>query len=454
MVNQQKDKSREEILQEIKSLIDRGEEEILSDLLAGIHEADIADFLRELEDSRSFIISLLNPDRASQVLSETGDDFRAELLEDLDEQLIRGIFHEMADDDAADIVGELADEETERILRIMKKEDQEEVKVLLEYDEETAGGIMTSELISVDENLEIREAMNLIRRRAQEVEEFYVVFATNNENVLTGIITLRDLILADLDRTVSQIMSRDVISVTPDMDQEEVARLMERYNLVTLPVVDKHGMLIGRITVDDVLDIVEAEVTEDLLRMGGADTDEEIYGGTKTAVRFRLPWLFLNLITAFIAASVVALFTDTIQTVVVLAIFMPVIAGMGGNAATQSLAVTLRRLTLEDLSSVSKIKVIKKEFLAAACNGILVGILISLVVLILGENPYLGLVVGLSMFMTISFAGLIGAFIPITLKDLGFDPAVASSVFITTFTDLVGFFILLGLGTLLLTYLI
>jgi len=453
-VNQQKDKSRQEILEEIKSLIERGEEEPLSDLLAGIHEADIADFLRELEDSRSFIISLLNPDRASQVLSETGDDFRAELLEDLDEQLIRGIFHEMADDDAADIVGELADEETERILKIMKKEDQEEVKVLLEYDEETAGGIMTSELISVDENLEIQEAMSLIRRRAREVEEFYVVFATDSGNVLTGIITLRDLILADLDGTISQIMSRDVISVTSDTDQEEVARLMERYNLVTIPVIDTHGKLIGQITVDDILDIMEAEVTEDLLRMGGADIDEEIYGGATIAVRFRLPWLFLNLITAFIAASVVALFTDTIQTVVVLAIFMPVVAGMGGNAATQSLAVTLRRLTLEDLSSISKSKVIKKEFLAASCNGILVGILISLAALILGGNPYLGLVVGLAMFLTISVAGLVGAFIPITLKDMGIDPAVASSVFITTFTDLVGFFLLLGLGTLLLTYLI
>jgi len=450
----QQNKDRQEILEEIRELIGRGEKETLRDLLKGIHEADIADFLRELEDSRSFVVSVLSPERASQVLSETGDDFRAELLEDLDEKLIRGIFHEMADDDAADIIGELPDEETERILRIMKKEDQEEVKVLLEYDEETAGGIMTSELISIDENLDVREAMDVVRRRGHEVEEFYVVFATDRKNVLRGTVTLRDLILADLDAEISQVMSRDVISVTPDMDQEEVARLMERYNLITIPVIDRSGKLIGRITVDDILDIVEAEVTEDLLRMGGADIEEEIYGGTTTAVRFRLPWLFLNLLTAFVAASVVGLFAATIRSVVVLAIFMPVIAGMGGNAATQSLAVTLRRLTLGDLTSPAKQKIIRKELLTGVSNGILLGLVVSLIALVVGESPYLGVVVGLAMFLTIGLAGLVGAFIPITLKDLGFDPAVASSVIITTFTDLVGFFLLLGLGTLLLTYLI
>jgi len=199
---------------------------------------------------------------------------------------------------------------------------------------------------------------------------------------------------------------------------------------------------------------VEAEVTEDLLRMGGADVDEEIYGGTKTAVRFRLPWLFLNLFTALLAASVVGLYADTIRSVVVLAIFMPIIAGMGGNAATQSLAVTLRRLTLGEVSPASRMKIIRKELLAGLSNGLVVGCSISLVALLLGENPYMGLVVGLAMFLTIGLAGLIGAFIPITLKDFGVDPAVASSVIITTFTDLIGFFLLLGLATLLLGYLI
>jgi magnesium transporter len=457
-VDQERDKDREEILERIRLLVEEGDELALGELLEGIHPADIADYLREIEDNRILIIKVLNPEKASEVLSETGDDFRAELLEDLDEPLIREIFHEMADDDAADIVGELPDEETERVLKIMDSEDQEEVKVLLEYDEESAGGIMTSELVSVEEDFSVHEAMDTIRKQAREVDDFFVVFVTDCRKNLKGTVALRDLIIADLDGRISRIMDDNVVSVPPDMDQEDVARLMSRYNLVTVPVTDESKKLIGRITVDDILDIVEAEVTEDLLRMGGTDVDEEIYGGTASAVRFRVPWLLLNLITAFMAAAVVGFYTDTLKTVIVLAIFMPVIAGLGGNAATQSLAVTLRRLTLGELSSSTKSKIIRKELLAGTFNGILVGIAVggvaSLIAMMLGERPHLGMVVGLAMFLTIGFAGLIGAFIPITLKDLGFDPAVASSVFITTFTDLVGFFLLLGLGTLLLSYLI
>ncbi len=451
----QQHKEREETLEEVRRLIDQGEADTLKSLLGDVHEADIADILRDVEeDDRSFVVSLLSPERASQVLSETGDDFRSELLGELDERLIRSIFHEMADDDAADIVGGLPEEETKRILGIMKREDQEDVKALLEYDEESAGGIMTSEVVSVQEDLQVRESMEVIRKQAREVEDFFNVFVTDRSGVLKGTVTLRDLLLAEPTSRINRIMDTNVISVFPDMDQEEVARLMERYNLVALPVIDDSKRLIGRITVDDVLEIMEAEVTEDLLRMGGADIDEEIYGDTPHAVRFRLPWLLINLVTAFLAASVVGLYADTIHTVVILAVFMPVIAGMGGNAATQSLAVTLRRLTLGDVSTSSKLKIIKKELLAGVLNGVLIGLPTSLVALVLGQNPYLGLVVGLAMFLEIGAAGLIGAFIPITLKDLGIDPAVASSVIITTFTDLVGFFLLLGIGTLLLRYLV
>ena len=444
----------EELLDAIIRFVEQEDGAALEKVLEGIHEADIADILRELDDGSSFILGILDPERASEVLSETGEDFRAELLEGLDDDLIRAIFHAMADDDAADIVGKLPEEETERILGLMKREDKEDVKVLLEYDEESAGGIMTSDLIAISEDLNVGQAMKSIRKRAREIEDFHVVFVVDRNNVLRGTVSLRDLILGDPETQVSRIMDSDLIHVEADLDQEEVARIMKRYNLVTVPVVDESGVLIGRITVDDILDIVEAEVTEDLLRMGGADVDEEIYGGTKTAVRFRLPWLFLNLFTALLAASVVGLYADTIRSVVVLAIFMPIIAGMGGNAATQSLAGTLRRLTLGEVSPASRMKIIRKELLAGLSNGLVVGCSISLVALLLGENPYMGLVVGLAMFLTIGLAGLIGAFIPITLKDFGVDPAVASSVIITTFTDLIGFFLLLGLATLLLGYLI
>jgi magnesium transporter len=236
------------------------------------------------------------------------------------------------------------------------------------------------------------------------------------------------------------------ISVLPDLDQEEVARLMARYNLPSVAVVDAAGHLLGRVTFDDVIDVVEAETTEDLLKFGGVSADENIAAGWETAVRSRLPWLSLNLLTAFLAGGVVYLFQGTIQRTVALAVWMPIIAGMGGNAGTQALAVTVRRLALGMIPVDVFTRVVGKEVLVGIINGLVMGLAVGMVAALIGEGARLGLVVFLAMVGNLMVAGFAGAFIPLILERVGVDPAVASSIFVTTFTDVCGFLLLLGLA--------
>jgi magnesium transporter len=254
------------------------------------------------------------------------------------------IVDELEDDDAADLLGELQPEDVERILR--QVEDRADVDALLRYDEDTAGGIMTTHLVTVNPDNTAGEALDAIRRQAGVVEDFYTVFVTDDGRHLRGILPLPDLVMSPPTRRVSEFMEAPDITVPPDMDQEDVARLMGKYDLTTVPVVDSSGRLLGRVTFDDVIDVVEEETTEDILQFGGTSADEGLVAGWREAVRSRLPWLFVNLVTAFLAASVVYSHQDLIRKLTTLAVLMPIIAGMGGNAGTQALAVTVRRIAL------------------------------------------------------------------------------------------------------------
>jgi magnesium transporter len=260
----------------------------------------------------------------------------------------------------------------------------------------------------------------------------------------------KDLVISRPERPVRAFMTDADIFVTPELDQEEVARLMARYNLPNVPVVNERGRLLGRVTFDDVIDVVEAETTEDLLKFGGVSPDEELAAGWDTAVRSRLPWLSVNLATAFLAGGVVYSFQNTIQRTLALAVWMPIIAGMGGNAGTQALAVTVRRLALGMLPVRVFTQVVGKEVLVGIINGLAMGVVVGIVASLMGEGPKLGLVVFLAMVGNLMVAGFAGAFIPILLERFGVDPAVASSIFVTTFTDVCGFLLLLGLAGLLL----
>lgn len=412
--------------------------------------ADLADVLSALDQrERVAVVQALPPELSSQALAEMPEAAHAgETLAALDPEQAAEIVEKLDDDDAADILGELDRKRQEQILS--EVEDRSEVDRLLRYHEETAGGRMTTYMVTVPDTITAGQALEEIRRQAEEVEDFYQVFVVDADRKLLGLLPFKDLVISRPERPVREFMTPAETFVHPDLDQEEVARLMARYNLPSVAVVDEQGRLLGRVTFDDVIDVVEAETTEDLLKFGGVSPDEELAAGWKTAVRSRLPWLSINLGTAFLAGGVVFLFQHTIQHTLALAVWMPVIAGMGGNAGTQALAVTIRRLALGLIPIDVFTRVVGKEMLVGIINGLVIGLLVGATAALIGQGARLGLVVFLAMTGNLMVAGFAGAFIPILLERLGIDPAVASSIFVTTFTDVCGFLLLLGLAGLLL----
>ena len=416
-----------------------------------LEPADLADVLAALhDDERLEAVRILPPEVSANALAELPEDVHAEeTLAALDPEQAADIVEELEDDDAADLLGELEPEEQKRILGRVEEEDRAEVERLLRFDEETAGGIMTAHLVTVRDDDTADQALAKIRQQADVVEDFYQVFVVDAMERLAGILPLKALVLSAPGLPVVEIMESADNTVHPDLDQEEVARIMARYDLPAVPVVDANGKLLGRVTFDDVSDVMEEEHTEDLLRFSGVAADEGLGVALKTAVRTRLPWLYLNLFTAFLAAAVVVYFKDEIQRTVLLAALMPIIAGLGGNAGTQSLAVTVRRLALGLITRRQGLEGVAKEALIGATNGLAVGLAIALVTLAVGEDPRLGLLVFLAMTFNVFVAGTAGAFIPIVLEKIGVDPAVASSVFVTSLTDIAGFAFLLGLASYL-----
>ena len=411
-----------------------------------VEPADLADVLSALDErERVAVVQALPPELSSQALAEMPEDSHVgETLAALDPGQAAEIVGELDDDDAADILGELDPTRQEKILSGVI--DRSEVDRLLRYDEETAGGRMTTHMVTVSDKATVEEALELIRRQSEQVEDFYHVFVVDAEHRLVGLLPFKDLVISRPNRPIRSFMSPADIFVTPDLDQEEVARLMARYNLPSVAVVDEQGKLLGQVTFDDVIDVVEAETTEDMLKFGGVSPDEELAAGWQTAVRSRLPWLSLNLGTAFLAGGVVYFFQATIQHTLALAVWMPIIAGMGGNAGTQALAVTVRRLALGLIPVNLFARVVGKEVLVGIINGVVMGLAVGTVATLIGQNPRLGAVVFLAMSGNLMVAGFAGAFIPLLLERVGIDPAVASSIFVTTFTDVCGFLLLLGLA--------
>jgi magnesium transporter len=439
------------LLERMVELVRKGELGLFTRRAHEFEPADLAEVLTALDErERVSVVQALPPELSSQALAEMPEEAHAgETLAALDPDLAAEIVDELDDDDAADILGDLDRSRQEQILAAV--EDRTEVEQLLRYDEETAGGRMTTHMVTVLDTVNAGQALEEIRRQSQEVEDLYQVFVVDASRRLVGLLPFKDLVISPPERPVRSFMEEADIYVTPDLDQEEVARLMARYNLASVPVVNDQRQLLGQVTFDDVIDVVEAETTEDLLQFGGVSADEDLGAGWQTAVKSRLPWLSINLFTAFLAGGVVYLFQHTIQHTLALAVWMPVIAGMGGNAGTQALAVTVRRLALGLIPVSHFSRVVGKEILVGVTNGVIMGLAVGTVAAIIGQGPRLGVVVFLAMAGNLMVAGFAGAFIPILLERFGVDPAVASSIFVTTFTDVCGFLLLLGLaGTVLL----
>ncbi|HYT83208.1 MAG TPA: magnesium transporter [Gemmatimonadales bacterium] len=436
---------------ELKRLAEQEDLRPFIERVAELHPSDVADVLATLEEpARARALAELPIEMASKALAELEGrgQHAEELLRAVGPGYAAELVEEMPSDDAAALIRELPPEEREAVLAAV--EDRAEVEQVLRYPEDSAGGLMSTEVVAVSESASLAEAIAEIRRQCAEDDQLYQVYAVDGGRRLTGVVPTARLIVSAPARRVREVMEPVPAAARPELDQEQVARLMARYNLAALPVVDEGGRLLGRVTFDDVIDVVEAEMTEDLLKFASVSPAEDLAAPWSTAVKRRLPWLGVNLLTAFLAGAVVYLFQGTITRVVTLAVWMPVIAGMGGNAGTQALAVTVRRLALRQLPRSRALEVIGKEILVGTVNGIANGVVVGLVATAMGEGWRLGLVVLLAMWGNLAVAGFAGALIPIVLERLGIDPAIASSIFVTTFTDVCGFLLLLGLGTWLL----
>lgn len=436
-------------LAELQRLLNSGDVDVLLGWVDDLHPSDLADVIEHLDDdeARLRLLELLPAELASDTLAEMEDEEDpAGLLAQMEPDRIAELVEELADDDAADLIGDLEPDEQERVLEAV--EDSAEIRELLEYPEESAGGIMTRELVSVQAGATAGQAIEELREQAAAREDFYTIFVVDTRYRLRGVVTLQALALAPPSQPLSEMTEEPPAVVPVDMDQEHVGRLLSRYNLASIGVVDADGLLVGRITFDDVIDVVEAETTEDILRFAAVSDEEQLRGSTWGAIRSRLPWLTVNFVTLSMAAIVVWLYRETIEQAAVLAAIMPVIAGLGGNAGTQALAVTIRRIALAEETLAERWTAVGKELVVGIVNGFVLGLLIAGVALVLPDaSPVLGAIVMVAMWGNLIIATTLGAFFPIVLERVGADPAVASSVFVTTFTDLFGFLLLLGLAS-------
>ncbi|HEY8784254.1 MAG TPA: magnesium transporter [Mucilaginibacter sp.] len=419
-----------------------GDDAGLELVLKEYHASEIALLFEMLsQEAKERIINILPTEIASEVISEMHEEQDpGELLIGLHPEKRSEIIEELDYDDATDIISQLDEDEQKEILEDIDQEDADNIRALLKYHEDTAGGLMNSEIIKVNINLDKKDALDEIIRQSEEMEEFYTIYVVDDDDILQGILSIKSIIKAKPDAHVRDLVITEFVYVKADLDQEEVASLISQYNLTTIPVVDDNMKLLGRVTVDDIIDVIEQESTEDILKFSGVSEDEELSGNWKDAVKSRLPWLVINLATAYLAASVIRHYGSTVEKIPVIAAYMTVIAGMGGNAATQALAVTVRRISLSDLTDKQSYNTVVKEFLVGMLNGAANGLIVFFIALFYDANPWLGLVLFLAMTGNLIVAGLTGASIPLVLKRVGIDPAVASSIIITTFTDCAGFF--------------
>jgi magnesium transporter len=444
------------VLDSVKRLLRIGATANLLNLLQKQHPADLAQIFGTLLDAeRSAVFALLvdrQPRLAMETISEMGPEPGAHLLTGRSAEEVAKLLHELPSDDAAALLDYLPEELSREVLELMRRRESGQVESLLEYGEQTAGRIMNPAVFALNEDLTVGESISALQG-SRDVEMVFYLYVVDVRRHLVGVTSLRRLLLVSPETPLKRIMTPDVISVRVDTDQEEVAAQVASYNLLAVPVVDEENKLVGVVTVDDVIDVIKDEATEDLLRLAGVSGDERVATPAGEAIRKRLPWLGVNLVTAFVAASVVALFEGTIQQVTALAIFMPIVAGMGGNAATQTLTVIVRGLALGELDWANARKALTKEALIGVGNGVALGTVAAGVAWVTKNDPVLGLLLGLAMVCNMFVAATAGTLVPLGLKALKVDPALASAVFITTFTDVIGFASFLGLSTVFVRYL-
>ena len=411
--------------------------------------ADISPVLPLLidEDRKRILSLLIEAGKAARALFELDENDLQEILDTLDDATLASVCSSSAPDDAADLLDFLDEERRARILEILGAAQGAKLESLLEGEEETAGSLMNTEFFALDEELTVAHSIEAIRQYPRK-ESFFYVYCVDADQHLVGVLSLRSLILADESAKLKDIMVQSVVRTQVDSSPEEVAQLVSKYDLLSIPVVDHQNRLVGVVTVDDILDVIQEQAEEDLLHLAGVNIDERVTMRARDAWRTRFPWLAVNLVTAFIASSVVRMFEGTIQRWTALAAFMPIVAGMGGNAGTQTLTVFVRALALGEIDWKTGFRPIMKEMLVGLGNGAAIGALTGTIVGFWTQDWTLGAILFTAMCLNLVIAGLAGGLVPLLLEKLGFDPAVSSSIFVTLFTDTGGFFLFLGLATM------
>ena len=442
------------LTESIKELLSSGREERLGQILEDAYPADIAAALRELPvPERVHVFRLLPPARGGAVLSELDDQTLLELVRALDEHEVSRILDRMPPDHVVEVVEELPKEQADKILDLMEEEKSEEVQELLEYPENTAGRLMSREFVAVHENATVAQAIEHIRKAASGEDAFYL-YVVDDHDHLVGLVPLHRLLTADPAMPIRAIRTEDVQSVPVETDQEEVARLVQRYNVIEVPVVDGNHRLLGTISVDDVIDVIHEEATEDIQRLGGVPGDETVLDPPEAVFTKRLIWRLINLGTAVLAASVIGLFESSIQALATLAIFMPIVASMGGIGTTQTATVVVRGIALGEMTAGVLRRVLWKEVWLGFMTGMANGLVLAVIAFLWKGSWLLALILGVALVFNMVVAAVVGTLVPIALKTFRVDPAIASSVIITTFTDVCGFFSFLGLATLLMRFLL
>lgn len=438
----------EKLIEDVKGSIREKNQQFLKRLIDEMRPADLADLVEHLDqEERLHIFDFLEPKGAGDVLVEMEAPAQESILDELDNQAISEIVQELDSDDAADLVGDLPAERAQQIIEKLEDEVSEELEKLLPYPEDTAGGIMALEFVAAKADATVEEAIEIIREKREEVENVYYLFVVDDFNRLVGVVSLKDLVLERSERKVSEIMNPEVISVDVNRDQEEVYHLVKKYDLVTIPVVDGQNRLIGRITHDDIIDVIEEEADEDMSLMAGVIRQEIAEESSLKISRARLPWLIAGLFGGIVAAVVINQFESSLEKILALSFFFPVIMAMGGNTGTQASSVAVRGIATGDISLVNIGKRLWMEMKVALFNGVICGILLGLIVGVWLHDHALGIIVAVSLILIILNSGFIGASVPLALKRLNIDPALATGPFVTTTNDIMSLLIYLGLVT-------
>jgi len=444
----EEDRLRPEFVDRVLDAVEAGDDETARELVRPLHPADVADLIElARRDEREGLVKALAGIVSPDVLAELNDYVREDLLDELEPQQVADIAGQLETDDAVALIEDLDRDDRQAVLDRMEPDDRAAVEEALSYPEESAGRLMQRDLCAVPEHWNVGEVIDYLRSTRDLPDDFWEVFVVNPAHHPVGTCKLSLILRTPRKTPVREIMQGEQTLIQVDMDQEDVALRFQKYALVSAAVVDDEGRLVGMITVDDVVHIIQEEAGEDVLALSGA-AGEDINEPVPLTVRRRLFWLVINLGTAMIAASVVSLFQGEIGKYAVLAVLMPIVAGMGGNAGTQTLAVAVRALATNQLTESNTLRAFGRELTIALANGLSLGFLIGTGVALIFANPLLGAVMGAAMIINNLAAGLGGIFVPVTLERFRIDPAVSSAVFVTTITDVTGFFSFLGLAAL------